>query len=89
MFLPTDVIEYLDAPGRPLRILWIDAAGVPARPVCRLTGAARAAAAARSLARRQPRGDADAGSHSLNNKAAYVNLAVQPLPGWTVDIAGR
>jgi hypothetical protein len=50
---------------------------------------ARAAAAARSLARRQPRGDADAGSHSLNNKAAYVNLAVQPLPGWTVDIAGR
>lgn len=31
----------------------------------------------------------DAGSHSRNNKAAYVNLAVQPLPGWTVDIAGR
>lgn len=31
----------------------------------------------------------DAGSHDRNNKAAYVNLAVQPLPGWTVDIAGR
>jgi len=31
----------------------------------------------------------DAGSHSRNNKAAYVNLAAQPLPGWTVDIAGR
>jgi len=26
MFLPNDVIEYLDAPGRPLRILWIDPA---------------------------------------------------------------
>lgn len=31
----------------------------------------------------------DAGSHSRNNKAAYVNLAAQPLPGWTVDIAAR
>ncbi len=31
----------------------------------------------------------DAGSHSRNNKAAYVNVSGQPLPGWTVDIAGR
>jgi len=31
----------------------------------------------------------DAGSHSRDNKAAYVNLAARPLPGWTVDIAGR
>ena len=31
----------------------------------------------------------DAGSHSRNNKAAYVNVAVQPVQGWTVDIAGR
>jgi iron complex outermembrane receptor protein len=31
----------------------------------------------------------DAGSHSRNNKAAYVDLAGQPLPGWTVDLAGR
>lgn len=31
----------------------------------------------------------DAGSHSRNNKAAYLNLAVQPVKGWTVDIAGR
>lgn len=30
MFLPNDVIEYLDAPGRPLRILWIDPAGIQA-----------------------------------------------------------
>ncbi|TXF99031.1 hypothetical protein [Massilia arenae] len=30
MFLPNDVIEYLDAPGRPLRILWIDPAGAQA-----------------------------------------------------------
>lgn len=27
-FLPNDVIEYLAAPGRPLRILWIDPAGI-------------------------------------------------------------
>jgi iron complex outermembrane receptor protein len=31
----------------------------------------------------------DAGSHSRNNKAVYVNLAAQPVKGWTVDIAGR
>ena len=31
----------------------------------------------------------DAGSHSRDNKAVYVNLAVQPVQGWTVDIAGR
>ncbi|MCC2955739.1 TonB-dependent receptor [Massilia sp. IC2-477] len=31
----------------------------------------------------------DAGSHSRNNKAFYVNLSGQPLPGWTVDVAGR
>jgi iron complex outermembrane receptor protein len=31
----------------------------------------------------------DAGSHSRSNKAAYVNLAGQPLAGWTVDLAGR
>ena len=31
----------------------------------------------------------DAGSHSRNNKAAYVNLAGQPVAGWTVDLAGR
>ena len=31
----------------------------------------------------------DAGSHSRDNKAAYVNVSGQPLPGWTVDIAGR
>ena len=31
----------------------------------------------------------DAGSHSRDNKAAYVNVAVQPVQGWTVDIAGR
>ncbi|WP_020654647.1 TonB-dependent receptor plug domain-containing protein [Massilia niastensis] len=31
----------------------------------------------------------DAGRHSRNNKAAYVNIAGQPLPGWTIDIAGR
>lgn len=30
MFLPNDVIEYLDAPGRPFRILWIDPAGAQA-----------------------------------------------------------
>ena len=31
----------------------------------------------------------DAGSHSRNNKAAYINFAMQPIAGWTVDIAGR
>jgi iron complex outermembrane receptor protein len=31
----------------------------------------------------------DAGSHSRSNKAAYVNLAGQPVAGWTVDLAGR
>jgi iron complex outermembrane receptor protein len=31
----------------------------------------------------------DAGSHSRTNKAAYVNLAGQPIKGWTVDLAGR
>jgi iron complex outermembrane receptor protein len=31
----------------------------------------------------------DAGSHSRTNKAAYVNIAGQPLKGWTVDLAGR
>jgi len=31
----------------------------------------------------------DAGSHSRNNKAAYVNVSVKPLPQWVVDIAGR
>ncbi|MBA4094943.1 MAG: TonB-dependent receptor, partial [Candidatus Accumulibacter sp.] len=31
----------------------------------------------------------DAGSHSRNNKAFYANVSGQPLPGWTVDIAGR
>jgi iron complex outermembrane receptor protein len=31
----------------------------------------------------------DAGKHSRNNKAVYANIAVQPLAGWTVDIAGR
>ena len=31
----------------------------------------------------------DAGSHDRDNKAAYINLAAQPLAGWTVDIAGR
>ena len=30
MFLPNDVIEYLDTPGQPLRILWIDPAGAQA-----------------------------------------------------------
>jgi len=31
----------------------------------------------------------DAGAHSRNNKAVYVNLAGQPVKGWTVDLAGR
>jgi len=31
----------------------------------------------------------DAGKHSRNNKAVYANIAVQPVTGWTVDIAGR
>jgi iron complex outermembrane receptor protein len=31
----------------------------------------------------------DAGEHSRSNKAAYVNLAGQPIKGWTVDLAGR
>jgi iron complex outermembrane receptor protein len=31
----------------------------------------------------------DAGSHSRSNKAAYANLAGQPVAGWTVDLAGR
>jgi iron complex outermembrane receptor protein len=31
----------------------------------------------------------DAGEHSRNNKAVYVNLAGQPVKGWTVDLAGR
>jgi iron complex outermembrane receptor protein len=31
----------------------------------------------------------DAGSHSRSNKAAYANLAGQPIAGWTVDLAGR
>ena len=31
----------------------------------------------------------DAGKHSRNNKAVYANIAVQPVAGWTVDIAGR
>jgi iron complex outermembrane receptor protein len=31
----------------------------------------------------------DAGEHSRSNKAAYVNLAGQPVKGWTVDLAGR
>jgi iron complex outermembrane receptor protein len=31
----------------------------------------------------------DAGEHRRSNKAAYVNLAGQPLKGWTVDLAGR
>jgi iron complex outermembrane receptor protein len=31
----------------------------------------------------------DAGAHSRNNKAAYVNLSGQPVKGWTVDLAGR
>ncbi|OON62152.1 outer membrane receptor protein [Massilia sp. KIM] len=31
----------------------------------------------------------DAGSHDRDNKAIYVNVSGQPLPGWTVDIAGR
>jgi iron complex outermembrane receptor protein len=31
----------------------------------------------------------DAGEHSRNNKAVYLNLAGQPLQGWTVDLAGR
>ncbi len=73
MFLPNDVIEYLDAPGRPLRILWIDPAGAQAytyalgipgavprptslRDLYTALRERRAPAAARSLARRQPRG---------------------------------
>jgi iron complex outermembrane receptor protein len=31
----------------------------------------------------------DAGSHSRNNKAAYVDFSTQPVKGWTVDLAGR
>ena len=31
----------------------------------------------------------DAGKHSRNNKAVYANIAVQPVAGWTIDIAGR
>jgi len=31
----------------------------------------------------------DAGSHSRDNKAAYVNVSMKPVPEWTVDIAGR
>ena len=31
----------------------------------------------------------DAGKHSRNNKAVYANIVVQPVAGWTVDIAGR
>ncbi|HEY2144637.1 MAG TPA: TonB-dependent receptor [Steroidobacteraceae bacterium] len=31
----------------------------------------------------------DAGSHSRSNEAGYVDLAVKPLPGWQVDLAGR
>jgi iron complex outermembrane receptor protein len=31
----------------------------------------------------------DAGSHSRNNKAAYVDFSTQPIKGWTVDLAGR
>jgi iron complex outermembrane receptor protein len=31
----------------------------------------------------------DAGSHSRNNKAAYIDFTTQPVKGWTVDLAGR
>jgi iron complex outermembrane receptor protein len=31
----------------------------------------------------------DAGSHSRNNKAAYLDVAGTPLTDWTVDLAGR
>jgi len=31
----------------------------------------------------------DAGRHSRNNKAIYVDLNGQPVKGWTVDLAGR
>ena len=31
----------------------------------------------------------DAGSHSRTNKAAYVDVSGQPVPGWTIDLAGR
>jgi iron complex outermembrane receptor protein len=31
----------------------------------------------------------DAGTHSRNSKAAYINFSSQPLAGWTVDLAGR
>jgi len=31
----------------------------------------------------------DAGSHSRNNGAAYIDLAAQIVKGWTVDLAGR
>jgi iron complex outermembrane receptor protein len=31
----------------------------------------------------------DAGSHSRNSKAAYINFSSQPIAGWTVDLAGR
>ncbi|UZW54192.1 TonB-dependent receptor [Sphingobium sp. JS3065] len=33
--------------------------------------------------------DVDAGKHSRSSKAAYINLIVSPVDGWTVDLAGR
>jgi iron complex outermembrane receptor protein len=31
----------------------------------------------------------DAGKHSRNSKAGYINFTTQPIAGWTVDVAGR
>ena len=31
----------------------------------------------------------DAGTHSRNSKAGYINFSSQPIAGWTVDLAGR
>jgi iron complex outermembrane receptor protein len=31
----------------------------------------------------------DAGKHSRNSKAGYINFSSQPIKGWTVDLAGR
>ncbi len=31
----------------------------------------------------------DAGTHSRNSKAGYLNFSSQPVQGWTVDLAGR
>ncbi|MDO7834550.1 TonB-dependent receptor [Sphingobium sp. HBC34] len=33
--------------------------------------------------------DVDAGKHSRDSKAGYINIIATPVDGWTVDLAGR